>query len=130
MKCIVKMNRRREQQQEKKTWTVVFELNKNYVKNKPIKKHSRFTDLRDPGPAAGLRVSPTFDSRSRSPFWWIDPIWKEKSNKDSRKGRTWTEDHSLKNLQSIHLGYLRADDCRLKKVDQTISNRTATDNLY
>ena len=57
-------------------------------------------------------------------------IWKEKSNKDSRKERTWTEDHSLKNLRSIHLGYLRADDCRWKKVDQTISHRTATDYLY
>ena len=41
-----------------------------------------------------------------------------------------TEDHSLKNLRSIHLGYLRADDCRWKKVDQTISDRTATDYLY
>ena len=28
MKCIAKMNRRREQQQEEKTWTVLFELNK------------------------------------------------------------------------------------------------------
>ena len=55
---------------------------------------------------------------------------KKKSNKDSRKQRTWTEDHSLKNLRSIHLGYLRADNCRWKKVDQTISNRTATDYLY
>ena len=39
---------------------------------------------------------------------------KKKSNKDSGKERTWTEDHSLKNLRSIHLGYLRADDCRWK----------------
>ena len=31
-------------------------------------RHSRSTHLRDPGPAAGLRVSPTFGSRSRSPF--------------------------------------------------------------
>ena len=30
--------------------------------------HSRSSPLRDPGPAAGLRVSPTFGSRSRSPF--------------------------------------------------------------
>ena len=37
-------------------------------------RHRRSTHLRDPGPAAGLRVSPTFGSRSRSPFWWIDPI--------------------------------------------------------
>ena len=42
---------------------------------------------------------------------------KRKSNKHSRKEWTWTEDHSLKNLRSIHLGYLRADDCRWKKVD-------------
>ena len=55
---------------------------------------------------------------------------KKKSNKDSRKERTWTKDHSFKNLRSIHLGYLRADDCRWKKVDQTISNRTAMDYLY
>ena len=28
---------------------------------------------------------------------------------------TWTGDHSLKNLRSFHLGYLRVDDCRRKK---------------
>ena len=36
--------------------------------------YDSITHLRDPGPAAGLRVSPIFGSRSRSPFWWIDPI--------------------------------------------------------
>ena len=55
---------------------------------------------------------------------------KKKRNKDSREERTWTEDHSLKNLRSIHLGYLRVDDCRWKKVDQNISNRAATDYLH
>ena len=55
---------------------------------------------------------------------------KKKSNEDSTEERTWTEDHSLKNLRSIHLGYQRVGDCRWKKVDQTISDRTATDNLY
>ena len=68
------MNRRREQQQEQKDLGSLICVEQNYVKNKPIKKHSRFTDLRDLGPAAGLRVCPTFGSRSRSPFWWIDPI--------------------------------------------------------
>ena len=57
-------------------------------------------------------------------------VLKEKSNKDSKKERTWTETRSLKNLRSIHLGYLRVDDCRWKKVDQTILDRMATDYLY
>ena len=57
-------------------------------------------------------------------------IWKEKGNRESRDKQTWTADHSLKNLQSIHLGYLRVHDCGRKKVDQTISDHTATDNLY
>ena len=62
--------------------------------------------LRDPGPSAGLRVSPTFGSRSRSPFWWIDPIGildlskkkqkklQNKTTKKKNRGRTrsWTED--------------------------------------
>ena len=52
---------------------------------------------------------------------------KKQRNKDFREEQTWTEDHSIKNLRSTHLGYLRVDDCRLKKVDQTISDRTATD---
>ena len=69
------MNRIREQQEEERDLDSLICVEQNYVKNKPINKHSRFTDLRDPGPAAGLRVSPTFGSRSRSPFWWIDPIW-------------------------------------------------------
>ena len=34
---------------------------------------------------------------------------KPKTYKDSREERTWTEDHLLKNLRSIHLGYLRVD---------------------
>ena len=32
------------------------------------------TDSHDPGPAARLRVSPTFGCRSLSLFWWIDPV--------------------------------------------------------
>ena len=32
-----------------------------------------------------------------------------KSNKDFRKERNWTKDHSLKNRRSIYLGYLRFD---------------------
>ena len=43
----------------------------------------------------------------------------EKEKKWSNKGfggeRTWIGDHSLKNLRSIHLGYLRVDECRWKK---------------
>ena len=43
-------------------------------------------------------------------------IWKKNwSNKDFGAERTWTGDHSLKNLRSIHLGYLRVDECRWKK---------------
>ena len=48
-------------------------------------------------------------------FFQVLNLKRKKSNKDSRKEQTWTEDHSLKNLRSIHLGYLRADDCRWKK---------------
>ena len=40
---------------------------------------------------------------------------KKWSNKHSVAERTWTKDHSLKNLRSIHLGYLRVDKCRWKK---------------
>ena len=39
-------------------------------------------------------------------------IW---SNKDFGAEWTWTGDHSLKNLQSIHLGYLRVDECKWEK---------------
>ena len=34
------------------------------------------------------------------------------------------QDHSLKNPQSIHLSYLRADECRWKKIDQIFSAAT------
>ena len=39
------------------------------------------------------------------------------------------EAHSLKNLRSIRTGYLRVEEYRWKKINQTISV-TATDNLY
>ena len=45
--------------------------------------------------------------------------------KDSIAERTWIEDHSLKNIQSIHLGNLRVDQCRWENIHQTIS-ATAT----
>ena len=51
---------------------------------------------------------------------------KKWSYKDSCAERTWTKDHSLKNPHSIHLRYLQVDECRWKKIDQTIS--TGTDN--
>ena len=58
-------------------------------------------------------------------------IWKRKkwNNKDFGAERIWTGDHLLKNLWSIHLGYLRVDECRWKKIDEIISV-TANDNLY
>ena len=47
----------------------------------------------------------------------MSSIWKRKkrSNKDFEAERTWSEDHSLKNLRSIHLAYLRVDECRVEK---------------
>ena len=43
-------------------------------------------------------------------------IWKRKKWSDKNFGaeQTWTGDHSLKNLQSIHLGYLQVDECSWK----------------
>ena len=48
-------------------------------------------------------------------FYVLNLIKKKWSNKDFGVERTWSEDHSLKNLRSIHLAYLRVDDCRWKK---------------
>ena len=42
---------------------------------------------------------------------------KKWSNKDFGAERTWTGDHSLKNPSSIHLGYLRVDEYRWKKIE-------------
>ena len=44
-------------------------------------------------------------------------IWKRKKwgKKAFGAERTWTGDHLLKNLWSIHLRYLRVDECRWKK---------------
>ena len=65
-------------------WTVVhlslpaycFKLHRRWRSRlkRVASRKSRSSHLREPGPAAGLRVSPTFGSRSRSPFWWIDPL--------------------------------------------------------
>ena len=52
------------------------------------------------------------------PLSFKSSIFKRKtkwSDKDSAAQRTWTEDHSLKNLRPIHLGYLWVDQCRWKK---------------
>ena len=54
---------------------------------------------------------------------------KKWSNKDFEVERTWTGHHLLKNLWSFHLGYLRVDDCRRKKVDEIFSV-TPSDYLY
>ena len=44
-------------------------------------------------------------------------IWKRKKKvkkQDSGAKRTWTGDHSLTNRRSIHLSFLRVDECRWK----------------
>ena len=46
-----------------------------------------------------------------------------------RKWRSTCKPYSLKNLWSIHLGFLRVDESRWKKIDETILV-TATDYLY
>ena len=62
-------------------------------------------------------------------------IWRRKKNEvtktSEQSGVEPDRDHSLKNLQSIDLGYLRVDKCRRnsKEIDETISV-TVTNCLY
>ena len=68
-----------------------------------------------------------FHSQSAT-FATINSERKMWGNKDFGAEETWTEDHSLKNLRSIHLGYLLVDECRWKIIDAMLV--TATDYLH
>ena len=74
-------------------------------------RHSRSTDRRDPGPDAGLRVSPTFSSRSRSPLWWIASIGNHFAVADVSPNTELTSHNPVAshkwNSQQIVLNYFR-----------------------